>query len=137
MAKGHENLIPANRLSEDELRAMASNGGKKSAEVRRKKKTMREMLRMALYDWKLADAAKDNLRQQGISEDDMNHLAVGTSSLIAKMEAGDVEAYKTVCAMLGESPKNNIDLTVGSKLTIEMVDAGVEPVGSEDEIDKE
>lgn len=137
MAKGHENLIPANRLSEDELRAMASNGGKKSAEVRRKKKTMREMLRMALYDWKLADAVKDNLRQQGISEDDMNHLAVGTRSLIAKMEAGDVEAYKTVCAMLGESPKNNIDLTVGSKLTIEMVDAGVEPVGSEDEIDKE
>ena len=137
MAKGHENLIPANRLSEDELRAMASNGGKKSAEVRRKKKTMREMLRMALYDWQLADAVKDNLRQQGISEDDMNHLAVGTRSLIAKMEAGDVEAYKTVCAMLGESPKNNIDLTVGSKLTIEMVDAGVEPVGSEDEIDKE
>ena len=137
MAKGHENLIPANRLSEDELRAMASNGGKKSAEVRRKKKTMREMLRMALYDWQLADAVKDNLRQQGISEDDMNHLAVGTRSLIAKMEAGDVEAYKTVCAMLGESPKNNIDLTVGSKLTIEMVDAGVGPVGSEDEIDKE
>ena len=116
---------------------MASNGGKKSAEVRRKKKTMREMLRMALYDWQLADAVKDNLRQQGISEDDMNHLAVGTRSLIAKMEAGDVEAYKTVCAMLGESPKNNSDLTVGSKLTIEMVDAGVEPVGSEDEIDKE
>lgn len=137
MAKGHENLIPANRLSEDELRAMASNGGKKSAEVRRKKKTMREMLRMALYDWQLADAVKDNLRQQGISEDDMNHLAVGTRSLIAKMEAGDVEAYKTVCAMLGESPKNNIDLTVGSKLVVEMVDAGVEPVGSEDEIDKE
>ena len=134
-----ENLRPIKKgeLSKEEAKERGSKGGKASVVARRKKKTMREMLRMALYEWKLADAVKDNLRQQGISEDDMNHLAVGTRSLIAKMEAGDVEAYKTVCAMLGESPKNNIDLSVSSKMVIEMVDAGVEPVGSEDEIETE
>lgn len=35
-----ENLIPANKLTEDELRKMARNGGKKSVQVRREKKLM-------------------------------------------------------------------------------------------------
>ena len=133
-----ENLIPYKKgeISKEQAERNGRKGGLASAAAKKKRKTMAEMMKAALYEWKLTDAVKENLRQQGISEDDMNHLAVGTRSLIAKMEAGDVEAYKTVCAMLGESPKNNIDLTVGSKLIVEMVDAGVSPVSSEDEIDK-
>lgn len=41
--KQDENLIPFNKLSESEVRRMASNGGKKSGEVRKRKADMRRM----------------------------------------------------------------------------------------------
>ena len=133
----NENLIPFNDLTEKERREMASKAGKASVEARRKKKTMREVLELVLHDAKLSDAVKENLRQQGIKEADMTHMTVIARSLVAKAEAGDVAAYNTICSMLGEKPKDTLDVSVGSKLIVEMVDAGVSPVSSEDEIDKE
>lgn len=115
MGKGKNgNLRSADMLSEEELRKMASNGGKKSAEVRKQKKTMRKALEMLLYDVKLDEQTKTRLRAQGITnEDDFNHQMVITRSLIAKAEAGDVQAYNTICAMIGEKPVDNIELGGG------------------------
>ena len=115
MGKGKNgNLRSADMLSEEELRKMASNGGKKSAEVRKQKKTMRKALEMLLYDVKLDEQTKERLRAQGITnEDDFNHQMVITRSLIAKAEAGDVQAYNTICAMIGEKPVDNIELGGG------------------------
>lgn len=134
MAKGHENLIPANRLSEEELRRMASNGGKKSVEARRRKKTMREALEFFLHDAQLPEAVKDNLKAQGIKEDDMTHMMVVARSLVAKAEGGDVAAYNAICAMLGEKPREMVDVSVGSRLVVEMVEAEMGPTSSEDEV---
>ena len=115
MGKGKNgNLRSADMLSEEELRKMASNGGKKSAEVRKQRKTMRKALEMLLYDVKLDEQTKERLRAQGITnEDDFNHQMVITRSLIAKAEAGDVQAYNTICAMIGEKPVDNIELGGG------------------------
>lgn len=46
--KSNSNLIPMNKLSENEQRLMASRGGKKSGEVRRAKKNARELLQTIL-----------------------------------------------------------------------------------------
>ena len=46
MAK--KDLIPFNKLTEEELKKAASNGGKKSGEVRRKKKDLKERFKIAL-----------------------------------------------------------------------------------------
>jgi hypothetical protein len=45
---GIKNLKPFNTLTEKEQRKMASNGGKKSGEVRKKKKDLKERLKLGL-----------------------------------------------------------------------------------------
>ena len=143
MGKGkRENLIAANELTEDQLRKMASNGGKKSAEVRRRKKTMREALEMLMFKVKLPEEHRKMLEKEGFTEEDFNHQTVITRSLIAKAESGDVQAYNAICAMIGEKPAEKVDMSGGMSNEIKIVhitksgdDANFP--SSEDEVDAE
>lgn len=108
-----ENLRSADKLSVEELRKMTSNGGKKSVEARRRKKTMREALEMLMYKTELNEQTKSMLKAEGISEEDFNHQMVITRSLIAKAEAGDVQAYNAICGMIGEKPAEKMEVSGG------------------------
>ena len=86
--------------------------GKASGEARRRKKTMREALEKMLYDIELDENTKNLLRAQGIENvDDFTHQMVVTRSLIAKAEAGDVQAYHAICGMIGEKPTEKMELS--------------------------
>lgn len=133
-----ENLInPKDRTSE-ELREMTRKGGIASGIARRRKKTMKEALAMLLYDGKLNEQTKQMLRAEGIDEDEnMTHQMVITRSLIAKAEAGDVQAYNTICAMIGEKPADKVEVGgVPTELVITMESSTVQKFPSkESEID--
>ena len=112
MPKGRkENLIDAAHRTEDELREMTRKGGIKSGEARRRKRTMREALEHLLYHGKIPETTKQMMKAEGIDADDMNHQMVITRSLIAKAEAGDVQAYNAVCAMIGEKPAEKMEMS--------------------------
>lgn len=114
MGKGKkENLIDAAHRTEEELRAMTKKGGIRSGEARRRKKTMREALEMLMYNTELSEGLKDRLRAEGIAEEDMNHQMAVTRSLIAKAEAGDVQAYNAICGMIGEKPAEKVEMQGG------------------------
>lgn len=114
MGKGRkENLINPNDRTSEELREMTRKGGIKSGEARRRKKTMREALELLMYNTKLSEGLKDRLRAEGIAEEDMNHQMAVTRSLIAKAEAGDVQAYNAICSMIGEKPAEKIEMQGG------------------------
>lgn len=141
MGKGRtENLInPKDRTSE-ELREMTRKGGIASGEARRRKKTMREALEMMLFKTELSENIKNMLKSDGITNvEDFNHQMVITRSLIAKAEAGDVQAYNTICSMIGEKPADKLDIGgVPTNLTIKMVGEGGDIFPSrEDDIDME
>ena len=124
MGKGKvENLRSADKLTEEELRRMASNGGKASVEARRRKKMMREVLEQMMYDVELSPTLKTRLQEEGVREEDMNHQFVITRSLVAKAEQGDVQAYNTICAMIGEKPAEKLEMSGGmdNKIQIEFV----------------
>lgn len=109
-----ENLIKNSDLTPSERREKASRAGKASAEARRKKKTMREALEMMMFDVELDEMTKQRLRDNGIKDPEhFNHQMVITRSLIAKAEAGDVQAYNTICAMIGEKPADKLDMNGG------------------------
>jgi len=138
MRKGRkENLLKAEDLTSEELRERASKAGKASVEARRKKKTMREVLEMMMYNVELSPALKQKLADEGFEEEDMNHQVVVTRSLIAKAEQGDVQAYNTICAMIGEKPAEKLDVMgrMDSKIEVGFVESDVEPRNSEDEVD--
>ena len=140
MPKGRkENLIDTAHRTEEELRAMTRKGGIKSGEARRRKKTMREALEFLMYKAELSEALKQRMRDEGIRDEDMNHQMAITRSLIAKAEAGDVQAYNAICAMIGEKPAEKVEMSGGTVQTVNIRHIGekgdeVFP-SSEDEVD--
>jgi hypothetical protein len=140
MPKGRkENLIDTAHRTEEELRAMTRKGGIKSGEARRRKKTMREALEFLMYKAELSEALKQRMKDEGIKDEDMNHQMAITSSLIAKAEAGDVQAYNAICAMIGEKPAEKVEMSGGTVQTVNIRHIGekgdeVFP-SSEDEVD--
>ena len=108
------NLIPNSELTREQRREKASRMGKASVEAKRRKKTMREALEMLMYHTELNETAKQMLAAEGIKDvESMNHQMVITRSLIAKAEAGDVQAYNAICAMIGEKPADKVEMSGG------------------------
>ena len=140
MPKGRkENLLKAEDLTSEQLRERASKAGKASVEARRRKKTMREALEFLMYRAELSEALKQRMRDEGIRDEDMNHQMAITRSLIAKAEAGDVQAYNAICAMIGEKPAEKVEMSGGTVQTVNIRHIGekgdeVFP-SSEDEVD--
>lgn len=119
-----DNLIKNSDLTPKERWEKASKAGKASVEARRKKKTMREALEMLMYDVELDEMTKQRLKETGIKDPEhFNHQMVITRSLIAKAEAGDVQAYNTICSMIGEKPAEKMDLN-GIPQTLEIIYRG-------------
>lgn len=107
-------LLKSEDLTSEELRNRASKAGKASAEARRKRKTMREALEMMMFHTELNEQTRQMLKAEGIKDaDDFNHQMVITRSLIAKAEAGDVQAYNAICSMIGEKPAEKIEMQGG------------------------
>lgn len=131
-----ENLIPANRLSESELRQMASNGGKKSAEVRRRKKMMKEIAQFQVYEMELSEPLRQSLSEQGIDVEQLNHANVMVRGMIARAEQGDVSAFNALLVLLGEKPKEQIGADIDLRMKVEYVHSERGISFSEDEIDE-
>ena len=142
MVRGNPSkLKPQSERSPQEARDMGRKGGIASGEARRRKKTMREALEMLMFDTPLSEALKQRLKDEGVKEADMNHQMAITRSLIAKAEAGDVQAYHAICGMIGEKPADKMEVSgdVGKEVRLVFVsdgkDADAEFPSSEDEID--
>lgn len=83
-----ENLVSLADRTTDEVREIARKGGIKSGESRRRRKTFKEALLIAL------ETEKDGKLIQDL----------GVEALIAKYINGDLEVFKTVRDTVGEKP---------------------------------
>lgn len=89
MPRGNpQNLIPTTKRTKEEARKISSNGGKKSGEVRRKRKQLREEL-LALLS--------DGNTQKNIS-----------LALIDQALNGNVKAFETIRDTIGEKPVEKV-----------------------------
>jgi len=95
---GYKNLIPVTQLSEEEQRKMRSNAGKKSGEVRQKRKQMKEHLLLLLSEGKV----QENILVSMIKE---------------ASEKGNVKAAEFIRDTLGEKPKEQIENDIEVKIT--------------------
>lgn len=92
----NENLIPFNELTEEEQRKLAQKGGQKSGEVRKAKKTMKQML-----DYLLEKEIKTN-------KGEMSTLEAIMVSMIAKASKGDVRATEFIRDTIGQKPSDKV-----------------------------
>lgn len=68
MARGNEdNLIPFNKLTDKEQRELATKGGKKSGEVRKARKTLKEELLLLLSKGDTQQKVSLSLLQQALN----------------------------------------------------------------------
>ena len=77
----------------EEARRRGALGGKKSAEARKKRKALRELLEVALMM---------------PSEDGGNRIDAIVSAIISKAEMGDTKAFEVIRDTLGEKPSDKL-----------------------------
>lgn len=101
-----QNLKPIKTLSSEEAKKRGSAGGKKSVEVRKERKMLKDLLEEALLK-----NTKTGNRYVNI-----------TTALIKEAERGNVKAYETIRDTLGEKPKEVIDAQVNTEIKVTLDD---------------
>lgn len=101
-----ENLRPFNELTEDEQRELARKGGQASAEARRRKKELRELLEIALS------------QPSEIVEGEDNYTAI-TAALVQKAIQGDTKAYEVIRDTLGQKPTEQTQMDLTAKIEVD------------------
>lgn len=101
---GRENLIPFDKLTEEEQRKIASKGGKASVEARKKKKNMKEALQLLLSLDVKSLKVREQLKALGIEEDDMNNEMALMVSMLNKALKGDKGCAEFIRDTSGQKP---------------------------------
>lgn len=96
------NLIPNSQRTPEELRKMTSNGGKKSGEVRRKKKLLKERMKALLELSAIDSEAYDNALLMGVDNKDIDNEMLLVIALFEKAKSGDVKAFQEIRNIIGE-----------------------------------
>lgn len=108
-----QNLIPISevnsRRTREEHSRDSAKAGKKSGEVRRKKKAMKDTMQI-LLSLPLPDCkGKDELNNLGINEEDMNIQTVILMAQVQKAMKGNLESAKFVRDVSESVDKTNED----------------------------
>lgn len=110
-SKGYDNLIPANKRSKEEVRRNSAKGGRKSGEVRRQKKLLKECLDELLEkEW-------ENRQGEKMSGAEAISVAVFKKAL-----AGDMKAYEIVRDTSGQGVVQKVMVAEVEQHTIDEVE---------------
>lgn len=106
-----DNLIPMSERSKDEVRKIASRGGKKSGETRREKKRMKEYINLLLELDVKSQKTRETLSKLGIDESDMTNEMAMMASVMNKAMKGDMQAVNFLRDTSGQMPANTINVS--------------------------
>lgn len=114
---------------------IAQKGGIASGEARRKKKTLRECVRLfgeLPVEGKNARAMAD----LGIPVEEHNRLMQISVSLYQKAMKGDVAAFNAIRDIIGEKPTDKTEITgsLDQRIEINLIHGDCDPVSTEDDI---
>lgn len=119
MADKLDNLMPIeevnSRKTPEERREQASKAGKKSGQVRRAKKTFREIAEIlgniAIHDGEVSEI--DEIKRIGqIKGANLSVKEVMLWQQIQKAINGDTKAFEVVMGVLGEQPTDKVEIQV-------------------------
>lgn len=94
-----KNLIPFSQRSENEAREYGAKGGRKSGEVRRRKKSMKQIMELLLEKRTFAPDDFTLLSDLGLNsvefeDEEITNLLIVNAALLKKAKSGDVGAIK-------------------------------------------
>lgn len=92
-----QNLIPfTSNQSREEAKKNGVKGGKKSGEVRRKRKAMKEQMEMLLSLPFKQSESLNFMKDLGIEEDNLDNQMALIVAMYGKALKGDVQAFNTI-----------------------------------------
>lgn len=92
-----QNLIPfTSNQSREEAKKNGAKGGKKSGEVRRKRKAMKEQMEMLLSLPFKQSESLNFMKDLGIEEDNLDNQMALIVVMYGKALKGDVQAFNTI-----------------------------------------
>jgi hypothetical protein len=94
--------------STNEAREWGKNGGIKSGESRRRKKTLRDTMEL-LLSAPLTDEESAEMTASGLDVKDVDRRAVLAVGLYKRAAEGDTKAYSLIAEMLGEESQTAAD----------------------------
>lgn len=97
-----KNLIPQSDRSPEEVREMGRKGGIASGAARRRKRDMKQKLKL-LLSLPAADNDQAELAAMGVDPGDMDNEMVLIKSLFLGAAGGDVKAFDRIMDLLGKS----------------------------------
>lgn len=100
-----QNLIPWNKRTENEQREYAKKGGKKSGEVRRQRKAMKEQMEMLLSLPFKQEKQLKFMKSLGIEEEEIDNQMALIVAMYGKALKGDVQAFNTIREVVQDEKK--------------------------------
>ena len=100
-----QNLIPFNKRTESEQREYAQKGGKKSGEVRRQRKAMKEQMEMLLSLPFKQQKQLNFMKDLGIEENNIDNQMALIVAIYGKALKGDVQAFNTIREVVQDEKK--------------------------------
>ena len=111
MANNEDNLIPMNERSKEEQRKIATMGGIASGESRRLKKTMKEQAELLLSLSNNNPEILCQMKGLGIDTENQTNQMALIIAMYLKASQGDVQAFNTLQATIGEKPTENLNIS--------------------------
>lgn len=105
----NDNLIPQSKRTKEEQRKIAIKGGIASGKARRKKKLIKEQLKLLLSLPLKDENAKRKLEQLGIDADNLDNQMAMIIAIWNKALKGDVQAFNSIRDSIGEKPKDVVE----------------------------
>lgn len=110
----NENLIPFDQRTEEEQREIRRKGGKKSGQVRREKKTIREAFAL-LKDLPLDnEKLREKLKKAGVTKEDMTYGAAMAYMTVINGMKGNPSFMRLAFEMLGENDVQGVSKIPGA-----------------------
>lgn len=110
-----QNLIPLNKRTKSEQREYQKKGGKKSGEVRRQRKAMKEQMEMLLTLPVKNQAQHGFIASLGINEKEIDNQMALIVAMYAKALKGDVQAFNAIREVTHD------DKTIGQEDRVQIV----------------
>ena len=95
------------RRSREEHRKDSSKGGKKSAEIKRQRKAMKEQMEMLLSLPFKQGEQLNFIKELGINEDEIDNQMALLVAVYGKALKGDVQAFNTIREVAQDEKTNN------------------------------
>lgn len=111
-----QNLIPNVTLSKEEAEKLGRAGGIASGKARRKKKLIKDNIELLLSLPIKNTKTKEQLKQLGIDDDEMNNQMALVIAMYQKAMKGDVQAFNTLRDTIGQKPIEKVETTEVPKI---------------------